>query len=92
MTDRDKELYQLAIEIVFYMNTIAQQRKYSTTESCVSYMHSTVAQWKSEATVFSAWRDSCWTIISPIIDALQPTDPVPTIDELVATLPPIVWP
>ncbi len=92
MTDRDKELYQLAIEIGFFMDSIAQQRKYSSTESCVSYMHSTVAQWKSEAAVFSAWRDSSWTRITPIIDSLQPTDPVPTISELVAILPGIVWP
>jgi hypothetical protein len=92
MTEREKQLYQLALDIGFYMTSVAQQRGYSTTESCVSYINSTVLQWKNEATVYSEWRDACWLIIMPIIDGLQPSDPVPTIDEIVAQLPVIVWP
>ena len=92
MTDRERELYQLAINIGFYMTSVAQQRYYSTPESCVSYINSTVLQWKNEATAFSEWRDACWLIINPIIDGLQPSDPVPSVDEIVAQLPVIVWP
>ena len=92
MTDREKELYQLALNIGFYMTSVAQQRYYNTPESCVSYINSTVLQWKNEATAFSEWRDACWLIINTIIDGLQPTDPVPTVDEIVAQLPVIVWP
>ena len=64
---RFQELNQLALNIGFYMTSVANQRYYSSTESCVSYMNSTVAQWKSEATVFNSWRDQCWIIINPII-------------------------
>jgi hypothetical protein len=87
-----QELYQLAIDIGFYINSIANQKYYNSGESCVSYMNSTVVQWKNEATAFNSWRDQCWLIINPIIQALQPTDPVPTIDEIVALLPAMVWP
>lgn len=89
---RFQELNQLAINIGFYMTSVAQQRGYSTPESCISYINSTVLQWKNEATVFSEWRDSCWLVINQIIDALQPSDPVPTIDEIITKLPTIVWP
>lgn len=89
---RYQELNQLAINIGFYMNGVAQQRNYSSPESCISYMNSTVLQWKNEATAYSEWRDACWLIITPIIDGLQPNDPVPTIDEIVTQLPVLVWP
>jgi len=89
---RHQELSMLAINIGFYMNSVAQQRSYNTPESCISYMNSTVPQWKSEATAFNAWRDACWLIIMPIIGALQPDDPIPTIDDIVSQLPVIEWP
>ena len=74
------------------MTSVALQRGYSSPESCVSYMNSTVAQWQLEASTFNEWRDASWLIMTAILDALQPDDPVPTIDEVIAQLPTIVWP
>lgn len=89
---RFQQLNQLAINIDFFMTSVANERYYSSPESCVSYTNSSVLQWKNEANVYNAWRDSCWLIINPIIDELQPSDPVPTVDEIVSQLPTIVWP
>jgi hypothetical protein len=74
------------------MISIAQQRHYSSPESCVSYLNSTIPQYQAEAQAYNLWRDACWLIIVPLLEGLQPDDPVPTIEQIITQLPVIAWP
>lgn len=75
------------------IDTVAAQRSYSSGVSCASYKDSTSTQWAAEATVFIAWRDSCYVYAYDYLAKAQDgTIPSPTIDDFIAGLPAINWP
>lgn len=75
------------------MNNVARQKGYDNTISCVSYLNSTNLTWKAEAVTFSAWRDSVWNYLyAQQVLILNKTRPIPTVSQLNAELPAIVWP
>ena len=89
---REQQLAQLNIDANFYISGVARERGYDDAVSCLSYWNSTTTKWKSEAETFSGWRDASWAIINTTINGLSPSDPIPSIDDIVALLPVIVWP
>lgn len=76
-----------------YMDSVAQQKTYSSSESCISYGGSTVLQWKNEADTFSAWRDSVWTYVYQELAKFQNgTRTLVPLEEFITEFPVIIWP
>lgn len=83
---------QITQSISLLLNKVAAQKQYETAISCVSYINSTVAQYKNEATIFIAWRDSVWSYTFNILAQVQAnTLPAPTFTAFMAELPLIIW-
>lgn len=75
------------------INDTAMQKSYDSTISCASYATSTNPQWKAEAETFIAWRDTVLAFCYSKLEAIRNQQiPIPTIPELLASLPEIVWP
>jgi hypothetical protein len=75
------------------LDSVAQEKQYSTAVACASYATSSNAQWASEAQVFIHWRDSVFEYAINIQTKVQQGQmPCPTIQEFMSGLPIIVWP
>jgi hypothetical protein len=86
-----KKLFQDAVEA--HVEATAAERGYSSGASCAGYLNSTIPSWAAEATAFIAWRDSVWAhVFTQMVLVESGQRPEPTVAELVAELPPMVWP
>jgi len=74
------------------LNSTAQARGYSDSQSIVGYVTSTNTQWKAEAQSFIAWRDQVWERVYIEYMTIDAGGSIPNEDEFMATLPQIVWP
>lgn len=76
-----------------YMDSKAQERGYDDILKAISYRGDTVnSQFAEEAEICFAWRSAVWTKCYAILaDVKALIRPIPTIDELIAELPPLVW-
>ena len=70
------------------VDSTAQQRGYRNGDACASYASSTVQQWKDEALAFISWRDSVWLAAF----AFSPEDDIESVQQVVSTMPAMVWP
>lgn len=61
----------------------AQAKGYADAATCISYMNSSNATWKADATALNAWRDAVWTYTF----AQEALTPLPTAAAVVAALP-----
>jgi len=76
-----------------HIDSVAKEKRYDSAASCATYIHSEVAQWKSEATAFIAWRDAVYTyFIEQEALMEQGQRPIPTFDAFKAELPAMIWP
>lgn len=83
--------YKLAI--VAMLDAKAQERRYDNAISISTYVGSTNPQWASEATAYVAWRDAVWAYAYAELDKVTSGQrPQPSVAELLAELPAIVWP
>lgn len=83
--------YAAAIEK--HVDDTARAKAYGGGVSLASYSYSTVPQWQEEAQTFVAWRDAVWAyayLQMAMVQAGQRTQP--SIEDLIAELPEIVWP
>lgn len=85
-----QEDYVLAIEA--HVDEMARKKAYGGAVSLASYVNSTIPLWAAEAQTFVAWRDAVWLSAYTTFGAVQGGATVPTIDGLIADLPPIAWP
>ena len=83
-------LYRDAVDQ--HIEATARGRDYASSLHCVTYLHSTIAAWAAEAAAFIAWRDAVWVAVYAALDAWQAGGEAPTIDGLIAALPPMEWP
>lgn len=75
------------------LNSTAQSRGYSDSQSIVGYVNSTNTQWQAEAKAFIAWRDEVWALTFAAIELFESeTGELPSIDDFIASLPEIAWP
>ena len=88
----EQQIAILNLQLDLYFTQVSLERGYSSADSCVSYINSTVLSWKNEATAYSEWRDAAYETINPIINAIPPEGPVPTVDKVTSQVTPIVWP
>jgi hypothetical protein len=74
------------------LDSTAQSRGYSNSQSIASYVSSSNVQWHSEAEAFVAWRDQVWEHVYIEYMAIDAGGDIPNEDTFMASLPPIVWP
>lgn len=75
-----------------YMDTKAQERGYDNIHTACSYANSTDKVFKAEGTACLAWRDSVWRKCYNILDEVkQGKRAIPTLEEVIAELPVLVW-
>lgn len=84
---------EYATAIQAHIDAAAVSRRYTDGVFLATYATSTVPERAAEAAAFIAWRDDVWTFVYDQLAAVTAgTEPVPTIDELIASLPVISWP
>lgn len=82
--------YEQAIQQ--HLDTTAQSRGYDNMMSACSYAAGTHPKFSVEGRDCLAWRSSVWEKSYEILTAVKnKTRPLPTIEEVIAELPPIVW-
>jgi hypothetical protein len=75
-----------------YMDTKAQERGYDNIHTACSYANSTDEIFKAEGTACLAWRDSVWRKCYNILDEVKAGKRgIPTLEEVIAELPVLVW-
>lgn len=72
-----------------WIDRTAQQNGYDNAVSCVSYIGSSVQQWKLDAEAMRSWRDAVWQAAHAWRDSLngQIPDPIPDMAQIIQTLP-----
>ena len=86
-------LQSLGIQLQSHLDAVARARGYADLVTCISYISSTNAAWKADATAATLWRDNMWAnAIAGEASVLAGTAQMPTIDSLIAQVPTIVWP
>jgi len=86
-----REEYGRAVEA--HVDAIARSRGYANAAAMVTYETSTVPQFAAEAQAFKVWRDSVWIAVAGVEAAvLGGQRSPPSIPDLIAELPQIVWP
>ena len=75
------------------VNPNTGHQRYSSAQSCVSYINSTKPAWKAEAEAFVAWRDDVWEVaFAELAKVMAGERDQPSIEALIAELPKIAWP
>jgi hypothetical protein len=76
-----------------YINIVAKQRGYRDAVSCSTYANSKKPTWKAEAIAFSDWRDDVWEFVINEFSLIETGQkPLPSLDEIIPSLPEMVWP
>lgn len=82
-----------AAAIQAHVDATAQSQDYHDGVMLASYAASTVPTWAAQAAAFVAWRDAVWAYAYEQLAAVQAElRTQPSIAEMVAELPAIVWP
>lgn len=87
---RFDQIVQKAIDgVQAWIDRTAQQNGYDGAVSCASYAASSVTRWRQDAAALIAWRDAVWQAAHAWRASLngQLPSPIPTIDQIIATLP-----
>ncbi len=75
-----------------YLDQKAQVRGYDSAASCISYLNSSNATWKADATAMNTWRDAVWGLCFANEASVKAgTTPMPTAAQLIADLPAAPW-
>lgn len=73
------------------LDTFARRRGYDSLLSACSYLTSSVPKFAAEAKVCLDARDATWIAANELLASVDPTN-LPTIDQVVAAMPALVWP
>ncbi len=80
----------LAAAVQGHLDATARAKGYDSALSCVTYINSTVPQYKAEATAMRDWRDAVWLRCYEVLAEVQAgARAVPTEAQLIALLPSI---
>ncbi len=84
---------QVADAVQRHLDAAVAARNYSSAAAAVSYVGDPNPQWDAEGRAVLAWRSAVWTACFAALDAVLAGEREPlTPDEMVAELPPLVWP
>lgn len=76
-----------------HLDVEAQRRKYDGILSACSYATSTVNKFRAEGQACVEWRDAVWSACYELLARVESGSvPEPSVDELIAVLPPMIWP
>lgn len=94
MTTRRQHKLQTRIDAVQrHLDATAQTRGYDGILSLASYAASTHPPFAAEGRAGADWRDAVWGYCYQVLaDVEAGTRPIPSIAELIAELPAMVWP
>ena len=85
------QVYKQAVEQ--HLDTVAQERDYGSILHLCSYPPSGNPTWKAEGEAGVAWRDAVWAHCYQMLEDVGMQDrTAPSVEELIAELPEIVWP
>ena len=85
------QVYKQAVEQ--HLDTVAQERDYGSILHLCSYPPSGNPTWKAEGEAGVAWRDAVWAHCYQMLeDVGMQVRTAPSVEELIAELPEIVWP
>lgn len=89
----DEIIASLTGDVQGWLDSEAKTRGYDGILSLCTYVDSTNPTFATEGQAGVEWRDTVWGICHTIMADVQAGNrPVPTRDELIAELPPMVWP
>lgn len=84
---------QYTVGVQHHLDAFAQTRNYDGILSATTYATSRVPEFKAEGQYAVEARDATWAMCYEILAAVEAgSRPVPTLDELLAELPVLVWP
>lgn len=84
---------QVADAVQRHLDNAVAERGYSSAAAAVSYVGDPNPQWDAEGRAVLAWRSAVWTTCFAALDAVLAGERPPlTPEEMVAELPPLVWP
>jgi hypothetical protein len=76
-----------------HLDAEARTRNYDGILSACTYATSTVPKFKAEGQACVDWRDAVWSQCYTLLAQVQSgATPPPTVEALVASLPPMAWP
>jgi hypothetical protein len=85
-------LTEIGREIGSFLDKQVSVKQYDSILSATSWTLSTISTYKAEGEAATAYRDTVWGMFYNMAQAVQTgTQPVPTVGEFFATLPPL-WP
>ncbi|WP_434619168.1 hypothetical protein [Azospirillum sp. B2RO_4] len=84
---------QVAAAVQRHLDAAVSERNYASAAAAVSYVGDPNPRWDAEGRAVLAWRSAVWTACFAALDAvLAGKRPPLTPKEMVAELPPLVWP
>ena len=82
-----------AVAVQAHLDAAARSRGYESITTAVTYIDDPNPTWAAEGAAAKEWRSAVWTACYAILAEVEAgTRPAPTVDELLAGLPPLVWP
>ena len=89
--EEQQKLFTAAIQN--HLDTFARTRGYDGIMSAATYATSSMSQFRAEGQYAVEARDITWAKSNQILDdVMSGKRPMPTIDEVLAELPPLAWP
>jgi hypothetical protein len=87
-----QQVAALEAAVQVYIDSKALAKGYDSANSCISYLNSSNATWKADATAMNTWRDAVWTFCYNSKSAVSVGSiPMPTSAQLIAALPAAPW-
>ncbi|QCG98973.1 hypothetical protein E6C67_26780 [Azospirillum sp. TSA2s] len=84
---------QVAAAVQRHLDATVSPRNYTSAAAAVSYVGDPNPQWDAEGRAVLAWRSAVWTACFVALDAVLSGERPPlTPEEMVAELPPLIWP
>lgn len=79
----------LTADVQAWLDATACQNGYDSLSSCISYIGSTITQWRADAVAALAWRDAVWQACFQWQQSASANPPatLPTSAEVIAQLP-----
>lgn len=76
-----------------HVDNVAKERGYKDAVSCASYNTDPKFQWRAEAEAFINWRSQVWDFVIAQFTLISSQQaPIPTMNEIIPSLPTITWP
>lgn len=82
--------YRRAVQA--HIDATAAERGYDSGQTCATYVSDPLPQWAAEAAAFVVWRSEVWQLVLATLAAVAGGDPAPSIADLIADIPAMVWP